>query len=266
MEKIKICSLYSGSKGNSIFIEAGGAKILIDAGKSARALCSSLAEIGECIDDIDAIFITHEHRDHTSALQTLSHKHNIPIHILLPSAEIFNGLCDEKLCLCLAIHRKNDFSVKINDLTVKAFPTPHDSRASVGYILTLTNGDEEISIAYATDTGHVTDAMLDAMLGAKYAVIEANHDLDMLRDGPYPVDLKARIASRRGHLSNADCALLASKLAESGAVAIMLAHLSEENNLPELAMSEIRGAAPDESVKIAVAAQDEPIWLIGGDD
>lgn len=266
MGKVKICSLYSGSKGNSVFIEAGGAKILIDAGKSARTLCSSLTCIGECIDDIDAIFITHEHRDHTSALQTLSHRHNIPIHILLPSAEIFNGLCDEKLCLCLALHQKNDFSVKIKDLEISAFPTPHDSRASVGYRLTYTEDGEEISIAYATDTGHVNDKMLQGMIGAKYAVIEANHDLDMLRDGPYPFDLKARIASRNGHLSNADCAILASHLAATGTRAILLAHLSEENNLPDLAMSEIRGAIADDGVKIEVASQCEPVWLVGDDD
>ncbi len=266
MEKLKICSLYSGSKGNSVFVEAGGAKILIDAGKNAKHLCAALSSIGEDIDNIDAIFVTHEHRDHIGALRTLSHKHNIPIHITLPSAQVFNGLRDEKLCLCLALHDKNDFSVGIKDLTVKAFPTPHDSCASVGYKLTFVDAGEEISVAYATDAGYVTDKMLKNMLGAKYAVIESNHDLDMLRDGPYTVDLKARIASRHGHLSNADCAILASQLAINGAKAIMLAHLSEENNLPELAINETRGAIADDSVKIAVASQYEPTWLIGGDE
>ena len=266
MQKIKICALYSGSKGNSVFIEAGGAKILIDAGRSARALCSALKEIGVDIDEIDAIFITHEHNDHTSALQTLSHKHNIPMHLTLRSAQIFNGLCDEKLCLCLSLHDKNDFRVQIKDLTVEAFPTPHDSRASVGYKLTYKDGDEEVSIAYATDTGYVSEPMLKNMLGAKYAVIESNHDLDMLRDGPYPFDLKARIASPHGHLSNVDCATLATHLALAGASHIMLAHLSEENNLPDLAFSEVRGAVADDSVKITVASQYEPVWLVGKDD
>ena len=95
MPNCKICTLYSGSRGNCAYISAGGANILIDAGKSAKALCSALREIDVDIDSIDAIFITHEHRDHTSALQTLSHKHSIPIYILLPSAEIFYGLKDE---------------------------------------------------------------------------------------------------------------------------------------------------------------------------
>ena len=263
MQKIKICSLYSGSKGNSVFIEAGGAKILIDAGKSARTLCASLRSIGVDVDELDAILITHEHNDHVSALRTLSHKHNIPIHILLRSAQVFNGLCDEKLCLCLALHDKSDFSLRINDLTIQAFPTPHDSRASVGYKLTTNEDGEEISIAYATDTGYVSEPMLKNMLGAKYAVIECNHDLDMLRDGPYPFDLKARIASTHGHLSNEDCAILASHLAQNGAKAIMLAHLSEENNLPDLALCEVRGAVADDKVKIAIASQYEPTWLVG---
>lgn len=263
MQNVKICSLYSGSKGNSVFIEAGGAKIIIDAGRSAKALCMSLKEIGVEVDEIDAIFITHEHNDHVAALQTLSHKHNIPMHLTLKSAQIYNGLFDEKLCLCLALHDKSDFQVQIKSLAVKAFPTPHDSRASVGYKLTFTDGGEEISIAYATDIGHVTDVMLENMLGSKYAVIESNHDLDMLRDGPYPVDLKARIASPRGHLSNTDCATLASKLAERGAKAILLAHLSEENNLPELAYSETRGAVADDGVVIEVASQYFPVWLVG---
>lgn len=262
MQNLRICSLYSGSKGNSVFIEAGGAKILIDAGKSARALCAALTEIGVSIDDIDAIFITHEHNDHTSALQTLSHKHNIPMHLMLKSAQIYNGLFDEKLCLCLALHDKNDFEVQIKDLTVKAFPTPHDSRASVGYRLTFKDDGEEITIAYATDTGHVTDTMLECMLGARYAVIESNHDLDMLRDGPYPFDLKVRIASPKGHLSNADCAALASRLAECGARAIMLAHLSEENNLPDVALSEVKAAVADGGVVIEVASQYTPTWLV----
>ena len=262
MQNLRICSLYSGSRGNSVFIEAGGAKILIDAGKSAKALYAALAEIGISIDEIDAIFITHEHNDHTSALQTLSHKHQIPMHLTLGSAQIFNGLCDERLCLCLALHEKSDFSVQIKGLTIEAFPTPHDSRASVGYRLSFNHGGEDISIAYATDTGHVTDTMLDAMLGARYAVIESNHDLDMLRDGPYPFDLKARIASPRGHLSNSDCAALASRLAERGAKAIMLAHLSEENNIPFLAYGETRAAVADDGVIIEVAEQSTPVWLV----
>ena len=264
MPNCKICLLYSGSRGNSAFIEAGGAKILIDAGKSAKALCSALSSIGVDIDSIDAIFVTHEHRDHISALQTLSHKHSIPIHILRPSAEIFNGLRDEKLCACLDLKFGDGFEADVKSLHVKAFPTPHDSRAAVGYRLTFCEDGEEYSIGYATDTGHVTDAMRKNLTGCIAVVIESNHDLDMLRDGPYPPELKDRIRSNKGHLSNPDCAAFAASLCESGTKHIMLAHLSEENNDPALAYNETLAAIADDTVNLRVASQDETVWLIGG--
>ena len=266
MPNCKICLLYSGSRGNSAFIEAGGARILIDAGKSAKALCSALCGIGVDINSIDAIFVTHEHRDHVSALQTLSHKHNIPIHILLSSAEIFYGLRDEKLCTCLHLKIGDGFDVDVKGLRVKAFPTPHDSRAAVGYKLTFNEDGEEYSIGYATDTGYVTDAMRENFMGCFAAVIESNHDIDMLREGPYPPELKQRIRSKKGHLSNPDCAAFAAALCESGTKHIMLAHLSEENNDPEIAYNETLAAIADETVNLKVAAQDETVWLIGGKD
>ncbi len=265
MPKCKICCLYSGSRGNSAYIEAGGAKILIDAGKSAKALCSALREIEVDIDSIDAIFITHEHRDHISALQTLTHKHKIPIYMLLRSAKVFDGLMDERLCECLMLQMKNDFSVKIKELAVTAFPTSHDSRAAVGYKLTFPEDGEEYSIGYATDTGYVTDEMQEMLIGCFAAVVESNHDPDMLRDGCYPAELKARIRSRKGHLSNGDCAEFVSALCENGTKYIMLAHLSEENNLPSLAYNESLTAIADGSVSLKVAAQDESVWLFGGE-
>ena len=263
MPNCKICLLYSGSRGNSAFIEAGGARILIDAGKSAKALCSALCEIGVDVDSIDAIFVTHEHRDHISALQTLSHKHRIPIHILLPSAETFYGLRDERLCNCLELKFGDGFEVDVNNLHVKAFPTPHDSRAAVGYRITFADNGAEYSIGYATDTGCITDVMRENLEGCFAAVIESNHDIDMLREGPYPPELKQRIASKRGHLSNPDCAALAASLCQSGAKYIMLAHLSEENNIPSLAYNEAVKAIADESVTLKVARQDEAVWLLG---
>lgn len=262
MQEFKICSLYSGSRGNCTYISAGGANILVDAGKNAKALCSSLDSIGVGIDSIDAIFITHEHRDHISALQALSHKHSIPIYILLPSAEIFYGERDKQLFECFMIQLKDDFCVKIKELDVKAFPVPHDSRAAVGYRFTFKDNDgNDISIGYATDMGTVTDDVLSGLLGCRAVVIEANHDTDMLLNGIYPPALKKRIFSSKGHLSNSDCALLASRLCESGTEKIMLAHLSEANNTPELAFAEAWGQIADESITLKVAAQDIPVWL-----
>ena len=266
MPNCKICSLYSGSRGNCTFISAGGANILIDAGKSARALCRALSDIGVDVDSIDAIFVTHEHNDHISALRTLSHKHDIPIHILLRSAQVFNGLCDEKLCSNLTIYSGSSFEATVKGLTVKAYPTPHDSRAAVGYRISFEDEGQTVSIAVTTDTGHVTDVMRENLSGCYAAVIESNHDLEMLENGPYPYELKRRIASKNGHLSNSDCATLAAQLYEGGTRHIMLAHLSEENNLPSLAYNEVLAAIADPKVNLKVARQDESVWLVGGDD
>lgn len=261
MENCKICCLYSGSKGNCTYIEINGQKLLIDAGKSAKSLVSALSQISVTPDEIDAIFITHEHSDHISALRTLSHKHKIPIHIMLESAKKFQGLCDEALCSCLCIHDKPDYSVTLGDVTVSAFPTPHDSHASVGY--RISSG--EINIAYATDIGYVTDKIRDSLTGCKYVVLESNHDTEMLRVGPYPYELKERISSKYGHLSNTECAALAAYLCERGTRGFMLAHLSEENNTPELAYNETYSALGGRA-GLYVARQDEPVWLVGNND
>ncbi len=264
---MQICSLYSGSKGNCTLVSAGGAKILIDAGRSAKALCAALSDIGSSISEIDAIFITHDHNDHISALATLSHKHSIPIHMLLDSAQVFNGLCDERLCQCLVLYRGKSFETDIKGLHVKAYPVPHDSRAAVGYRLTFRGEDgEPISVAVSTDTGYVTDTMLENLEGCHAVVIESNHDPEMLKNGPYPYELKKRIASKYGHLSNADCATLASRLYEGGTRHIMLAHLSEENNLPELAYNEVFTAIADPTVNLRVAEQNAPVWLLDGSE
>lgn len=263
MNNYTICNLYSGSGGNSTFISACGKNILIDAGKSAKALSCSLRSIGVDVDDIDAIFVTHEHNDHVSALQTLSHKHNIPIHIQLASAQKFNGLCDKALCNCLVIHKEADFEVSLGEVTVTSFPTPHDSRGSVGYRITFCDGEEEISLAYATDLGKVTDAVSKNLCGCESVVIESNHDPEMLMSGPYPYDLKMRIRSGKGHLSNSDCAALASYLCGNGTKNIMLAHLSEENNTPALAFNETYAAIADDSINLTVACPDKVTWLVG---
>ncbi|MBE6584791.1 MAG: MBL fold metallo-hydrolase [Ruminococcaceae bacterium] len=267
MQDVKICCLYSGSGGNCTYVEAGGTKILIDAGKSAKNLCAALRSIGVEITDVDAILITHDHRDHTAAVRTLSHKFGIPIYMLLSSAEIYRGLRDEKLCQCLRLFKGHEFETDIKGLHVKAFKTPHDSLASVGYRLTFKAADgNEIAIGFATDTGHVTDEMLESFKNCYAAIIESNHDPVMLRKGPYPLELKQRISGGYGHLSNPECAKLACHLYSHGTRNIMLAHLSEENNTPELARGETSFALADESVNLKVADQNVPVWLVGQED
>lgn len=257
MADYSITSLYSGSKGNSVLIETATTKILIDAGKSSRALCSALNGIGRSIDNIDAIFITHEHTDHVSALEVLLKKHRIPVHIVSISARKLLDRClfsnRELICMHPPV-----FKVQIGDMTVSSFSTPHDSEYSVGYRIEL----EGACIGYATDIGHVSAEIKENLSGCESVVLECNHDLEMLINGPYPYDLKLRIRSNRGHLSNSACAELSSELFLNGTKNILLAHLSEENNDPSLAFDEVWSAIGDESINLKVASQYEPTKLI----
>ena len=255
MENVSLVSLYSGSKGNCTYIRAGADEILIDAGRSMRALTSALTSVGGDIERIKAIFITHEHSDHVSALEMLSKKFRIPIHITEDSA---------RKVLATTSYVKNNivchsplFEEKIGSITVRSFPTPHDSDMSVGYTIGLPSGEK---IGYATDIGHITDAIRENLLGSAAVVIESNHDIGMLQNGPYPAWLKVRIGSPRGHLSNADCASFIPELVASGAKDILLAHLSGENNTLTAALEAAKCACGN--IHIDVARESEPTRLI----
>ena len=256
----RIVTLYSGSGGNSTFIRVADTAILIDAGKNAKRLCMALKEIGSDIDEIRAIFVTHDHADHTSALEVLSKKHNIPIHITEESARVFDRIAPAPIHQRLIRHTPV-YSVEIGGITVSSFVTPHDSMMSVGYRVEFLDGEEKRALGVATDIGYVTDGIKEGLLGCEAVVLESNHDVHMLQCGPYPDVLKKRILSRRGHLSNKDSAYLSSYLAEHGTRAFLLAHLSEENNEPSLALEETERAICDCGVCIAVACPDRPVEL-----
>ncbi len=260
MKEWKIVSLYSGSKGNSIFVRVGNDAILIDAGKSARALCNALREIGSDISEIKAIFVTHDHHDHTSALEILAKYHEIPIHMTGESAVIFDRTPSAPIHARLIRHDPS-FCVTVGELTVRSFRTSHDSRMSVGYRIEFFDGERSCAIGVATDLGYVSNEVREGLLGCDAVVLESNHDLEMLKNGPYPYELKKRITSRYGHLSNADSAAFCSELSEGGTKAILLAHLSEENNEPNLALNEAVCAVGDDGVCICVAAPDCPTRL-----
>lgn len=256
----RLVTLYSGSTGNATFVSAGNTCILIDAGKSARALCSALTSIGSDIGKIDAIFITHEHCDHVSALDIIAKKHDIPIHMTEKSARKFDRTPDSSVHKCLVRH-DDVFCVTLGDITVRSFKTPHDSNMSVGYRIELYDGEENHTVGVATDIGYVTEDIRCGLRGCEAVVLESNHDEQMLEDGPYPHHLKLRIRSNRGHLSNSDSAAFAASLAEGGTRGFILAHLSQENNTPELAFDEIHSAISNPKIKIFVAHPDEPTEL-----
>lgn len=261
MTSYRICSLYSGSTGNAVFIATPHAKILIDAGKSAKALTGALSAIGETIDDVDAVFITHDHRDHTSALPVLLKRHPLPVHAVEATAQVMAMDMEERCRICLHRHPPC-FTVQVGDISVSSFITPHDSRFSVGYRLEISAEDGIHTIGYATDIGYVTEDIRHALRGCESVVLESNHDREMLLTGPYPRQLKERILSRYGHLANDDSAAFAAELAEHGLQNLMLAHLSEQNNDPAVAYEEcVMALGGEDRIRIAVAAPDRVVEL-----
>ena len=223
----------SGSSGNCLLLSSGSTHILIDARISKRRIEQSLAQSGLSMREIGGVLITHEHSDHISGLKMLIKHYALPIYAPRTVANRLRGCLPEAEGLLHVIPVNEAFT--IGSLTVNAFHTPHDTDESVGYRV-----EGEGIFALATDMGHVTEEVFSALSGADTVLIESNHDEEMLRYGPYPIYLKRRILSDRGHLSNACCAELSRKLALGGTRRIILGHLSRENNTPVLALSAAR--------------------------
>lgn len=260
MPDFTVCTLASSSKGNCVYIRIGEDEILIDAGISCKRICDALKTIDTDITRIKAIFVTHEHSDHIAGLETLSKKYGLPIHITEPSAaSLFahkKNTCAEKHAVIHPII----YSVEVGALTVQSFATPHDSAASVGYV--VTDGTHERTVALATDIGFVSDEVSDALTGVENVILESNHDENMLLCGPYPYELKRRILSDHGHLSNENAAAFAARLAASGTKRILLAHLSQENNLPEIAYHSALLMTEGSGIFLGVAHPNEPTRLV----
>ena len=254
---MRFCTIASSSSGNCTLVSEGSTNILIDAGISARRISTSLKELGICCSDISAVFITHEHSDHICGLKTMEKQFGIPVMAPEFVAKGIAGAIPEIECYIQTIPVGEE--LRIGELSLHAFRTPHDTDESVGYKIT----DGAKSFAIATDMGHVTEEVLRELIGVDAAVLEANHDAEMLKKGPYPYHLKKRILSDRGHLSNRLCGLLAGRLFEHGAKNIILAHLSKENNTPELAYNTVAeqmaksGAVPGVNVGLYVAPKTE---------
>lgn len=230
---IKCIPLFSGSGGNSTYINCDGEEFLIDAGVSCTSLEKALVSVGTSLCNIRGIFITHEHIDHIRGLEIICKKYSLPVYINSQSAkyiycrEVGQGLRNA-INICDVAE-----TVKTENAKFEIFKTPHDSWGSVCYRVTDISGD---TFALATDIGYVTKSIGSALLGARQVVIESNHDVHMLKNGPYPISLQNRILSKNGHLSNEDCARFLPYLADSGTQKIYLAHLSRENNLPQVAL------------------------------
>lgn len=230
----KICSLFSGSSGNSIYIENKSDAILIDAGVSAKRLLGALNEKNLDVEKIRAVFVTHEHSDHIKGISVFCKKHSIPVYL---TGGTLSAMQEEEKVSSAVDYRVLSGETDMGSIGVSYFHTSHDAKESCGYVLDL--GHQKVGVS--TDLGIVTDEVHDALLGCKTVVIESNHDPNMLQNNSmYTFPLKRRIMSEYGHLSNGACAEEVKKLVDGGAQRILLAHLSRENNLPMLAKESTR--------------------------
>jgi len=260
MSDFSVYSLASSSKGNSVYVRIFDDEILIDAGISAKRVCDTLKEIGSDITKIKAIFVTHEHSDHVSGLEVLSKKYHIPIHLTQPSADVYLRTGKTPFTAQASVVHPLLFSEQIGRVTVRSFAVSHDSTACVGY--DVTDGSDQHTVAIATDLGYISDEVADTLLGIENVVLESNHDENMLLCGPYPYDLKRRILSNKGHLSNEAASSFICRLADSGTKRILLAHLSQDNNLPELAYHSALCVLGKRDITLCVAAPGEPTKLV----
>lgn len=252
------CSLYSGSSGNSLFVESENTKLLIDAGVSSKKIEEALANLEIDPTSIDGILITHEHSDHVQGLGTFAKKFNLPVFVnekTLDAMPKQKEKISEKNIKLFNINEK----FEIGDLKVKPFSIPHDAANPCGF--NIFKDDKKISIA--TDIGHMTNGVLKNLEDSIFIMLESNYDPEVLKYSKYPYQLKTRIAGPDGHLSNELAGKTISYLLNSGLKQAVLGHLSKQSNFPELAyktvIDEIMCTKYDEnSLKLSVASRDIP--------
>lgn len=251
-------SLYSGSSGNSILVSSDNANILIDAGMPGKHIDSALDKAGVSPKDIDGIFITHEHIDHVKGAGIISRKHDIPIY-----ANADTWMAMEKSIGKIKEHNIKviaDKCTTIKDMDIISYSIPHDAAAPMGY--TAICNDKRISIA--TDLGCFTEEVRDNIKDSDIILLESNHDVEMLKFGPYPYSLKRRILSDVGHLSNEACGESILKILNGKHKEIILGHLSKTNNYPELAYETVactlreNGVSIGHDIKLSLADRKAP--------
>ena len=229
-------TLSSGSSGNALLLSCGDTHLLVDAGISCRRITASLRELGLTPEDLSAILITHTHTDHIAGLQVLLKRIACPVRA-------FDRTCRELEYRIAGISERLEpldpcARHELGGCSVTAFPTSHDAPGACGFRFDTVDG----SMGLMTDTGFITEEASDILPGVDLAVLEANHDVEAVRSGPYPYYLKQRILGDQGHLPNEAAARFAVTLAESGASEIILAHLSQENNTPAMALRAVETA------------------------
>lgn len=228
--RARACTLFSGSSGNSIYIEGSRSSLLVDAGVSCKRLEHAMHEREIDPASLQGILVTHEHSDHIAGLSVLARRYRIPVYM----SELTFRAAENKLAFSEKMDIrfiKADERFELGEMAVKPFRTPHDAAESLGF--RIDTGQAVFSVA--SDIGRWTESIAEAVSGSDLVFIESNYDPDMLWTGPYPWPLKKRIDSDQGHLSNAACGSAMTRLLEEGTRRFVLIHLSEENNMPNLA-------------------------------
>ncbi|MCF8056484.1 MAG: MBL fold metallo-hydrolase [Desulfocapsa sp.] len=247
--------LGSGSKGNALYIEAGKTSILIDAGFSGKDIARRMALHGREMMALDGLFLTHEHGDHIQGAGVISRRCKLPVYA---NEGTFRG-SGKKLG---KLHRRIEFETgsvfELQDLQVRSFAISHDTLDPVGYLVS----DGRVSVACCTDTGKVSHLIARRLSDCDAVILEFNHDPDMLKSGPYPLSLQQRVRSSHGHLANEDAASFLQTLLHDKLQYLVLAHLSETNNSPDLALKSAEAVlSPDQCCTLYVARQNSPTDL-----
>lgn len=221
---MRICTLASGSSGNSLYIESPNSKILVDAGIGPRVLKKRLSEIGVDIADIDAVVVTHEHEDHTRGITKIK----IPIYVASETVPVWKDRVES------LNEFESDEPFEINDLFITPFSVPHDAIDPVGFTIQT----DSLKVGVVTDIGSVTSLVIEKLKNSNVLVLESNHDMNQLFYSQYPWMLKQRIKGRLGHLSNVQSGALLNTVFNKNLSHVVLAHLSMINNSPEAAYGE----------------------------
>jgi phosphoribosyl 1,2-cyclic phosphodiesterase len=232
---VSVSVLASGSRGNCSVVASSTTRILVDAGLSCRETFKRVRALGERADEISAILITHEHSDHVAGLQRLATKLDVPVFMTAPTYHAWNRNMRDEEGKTPELNKLEHFaagrSFQIGDIAVTPFTIPHDAADPVGFTFRA----EGVKVGFATDLGYMPVSVRDHLQGCDVLVMESNHDVEMLRSGPYPWSVKQRVMSRVGHLSNESLAEFFTTDYDGCASYVVLAHLSEQNNHPEIA-------------------------------
>lgn len=263
---VSVSVLASGSRGNSAMVESSGARILVDAGISCRETFKRLKSIGRNPRDISAILITHEHSDHVCGLWNLAKKLDVPVFMTGATHQAWARAFRDQSGDPPQLRKLEVFSAghsfQIADITVVPFTIPHDAADPVGFTFQA----EGTKIAIVTDLGYMPASVRDQLRKCDVLMIESNHDLEKLRTGPYPWSVKQRVMSRVGHLSNEALAQFFVQYYDGGASYIVLAHISQENNHPEIALRAAEDALGPQMTlirnRVMLAGQDAPMETI----